>query len=220
MSKKKKKSNLVPSQEIQEKVKEIQRVSDTSEEVIIESPNNSDDIILNDADDIVEGVSEDMVQETTTPSEDNTKEDELSHSETTQEEVRPSIQVESKDAEEITDKKMSRKMWIILSVCLFFIMLLFLLFSTVFALVYGAKPTMVHGISIKNIDVSSLTKEQALEKISTMVNEKLEQPISFVHNDYETTVFPEQFNVAFALEEAVDMAYAKGRSRKYFSKQL
>ncbi len=26
-----------------------------------------------------------------------------------------------------------------------------------------------------------------------------------------------QFDVAFALEEAVNMAYAKGRTRKYFS---
>lgn len=201
MSKKKKKLDLAENQVIEETVDKSQEISDSSEKIVEEFSNVSEEIVeekIDSPEETIEHVSKDT--------------------EVVEEKPSPIVAEEGENKVEETNHKKSLKMWMILSVCLFFILLLFLLFSTVFALAYGPKSTIVQGVFIKDIDVSSLTKEQALEKVLTTFKEKLEQPITLIHNEYETTVFPEQFDVSFALEEAVDMAYAKGRSRKYFSK--
>lgn len=120
----------------------------------------------------------------------------------------------------VVNQKKSYKTAIILSIALIVIVLLFLLFSTIFALITSSKPTIINGVSIKDIDVSNLTKEQALEKISNEFSKKSSQTITLKHNDFEQTILPEQFDVSFSLDDAVNMAYSKGRSRKCFSKQL
>lgn len=209
MSKKKKKLDLVENQVIEENVENTQDISVSSEEVVEETADISEETTEEFSENVIED-GPDAPQEVV--------EDVSVSSEKLVEKENPIVVEENNHSSNNSDKKKSRKMWLILSLCLFFILFLFLLFSTIFALIYGSKSTIVQGVSIKNIDVSSLTREQALEKVLTTFKEKLEQPITLIHNEYETTVFPEQFDVAFALEEAVDMAYAKGRSRKYFSK--
>lgn len=224
MSKKKKTVDLAQSQQIEEKVEQLQEVSDTSETIVEETSKVLDEVVEeipttseNSSKDLLANTSE--ISETIKDDNSNASEiEEVSDCKELDEKIDSSSKEDSNHFEEKADKKNSRKMWIILSICLFFIMLLFLLFSTVFALVYGAKSTIIQGVSIKDIDVSSLTKQEALEKVLSTFQEKLEQPITLTHNEYETTVFSEQFDVAFALEEAVNMAYGKGRTRKYFSK--
>lgn len=115
----------------------------------------------------------------------------------------------------VVNQKKSYKTAIILSIALIVIVLLFLLFSTIFALITSNKPTIINGVSIKDIDVSNLTKEQALEKISNEFSKKSAQAITLKHNDFEQTILPEQFEVSFSLNNAINMAYCKGRSRKY-----
>ncbi len=115
----------------------------------------------------------------------------------------------------VVNQKKSYKTAIILSIALIVIVLLFLLFSTIFALITSNKPTIINGVSIKDIDLSNLTKEQALEKISNEFSKKSAQAITLKHNDFEQTILPEQFEVSFSLNDAINMAYCKGRSRKY-----
>lgn len=115
----------------------------------------------------------------------------------------------------VVNQKKSYKTAIILSIAFIVIVLLFLLFSTIFALITSNKPTIINGVSIKDIDVSNLTKEQALEKISNEFSKKSAQAITLKHNDFEQTILPEQFEVSFSLNDAINMAYCKGRSRKY-----
>lgn len=115
----------------------------------------------------------------------------------------------------VVNQKKSYKTAIILSIAFIVIVLLFLLFSTIFALITSNKPTIINRVSIKDIDVSNLTKEQALEKISNEFSKKSAQAITLKHNDFEQTILPEQFEVSFSLNDAINMAYCKGRSRKY-----
>lgn len=125
--------------------------------------------------------------------------------------------IETNDKEyKVVDQKKSYKTAIILSIAFITIVLLFLLFSTIFALITSNKSTIISGVNIKNIDVSNLTKEQALEKISSEFSKKSTQAITLKHNDFEQTVLPEQLEVSFSLNDAINMAYNKGRSRKYF----
>lgn len=118
----------------------------------------------------------------------------------------------------VVEQKKSYKTAIILSIAFVIIIVLFLLFSTIFALLNSTKTTIINGVSIKDIDVSGLTKEQASEKISSEFSKKASQTITLKHNDFEQTILPEQFDVSFSLDDAVNMAYSKGRSRKCFSK--
>ena len=127
--------------------------------------------------------------------------------------------IEANDKEyKVVDQKKSYKTAIILSIAFVIIVVLFLLFSTIFALLNFSKTTIISGISIKNIDVSGLTKEQASEKISSEFSKKASQTITLKHNNFEQTILPEQFEVSFSLNDAVNIAYTKGRSRKCFSK--
>lgn len=127
--------------------------------------------------------------------------------------------IEANDKEyKVVDQKKSYKTAIILSIAFVIIVVLFLLFSTIFALLNSTKTTIISGISIKDIDISGLTKEQASEKISSEFSKKTSQAITLKHNDFEQTILPEQFEVSFSLNDAVNIAYNKGRSRKCFSK--
>lgn len=116
----------------------------------------------------------------------------------------------------VAHKKNSYKTAIILSIAFIIIFFLFLLFSTIFALIAANKSTIINGVSIKDIDVSNLTKEQALEKISNEFSKKSAQTITLKHNDFEQTILLEQLEVTFSLNDAINIAYSKGRSRKYF----
>ncbi len=138
-----------------------------------------------------------------------------------------SLNIEDKKEEEKNDNiyttissttKKSHKTLLILSFSILAIFLLLLIFSTIFALITSHQTTIIHGMKIKDIDVSGLSKEEAITKVSSAFKEKLEKQITLKHNDYSIAVFPEQFDVSFEIEEAVNIAYNKGRTRKYFSK--
>ena len=128
-------------------------------------------------------------------------------------------QENNKEQENTKDKikeKKSHKTLIIVSIVISITVLLCLLFSMIFAILNSYSSTMIHGIHINNIDVSGLTKQEAVEKISTIFKEKLEKAITLTHNEYEISVFPSQFDFACSIEEAVDMAYEKGRIGNIF----
>ncbi len=115
----------------------------------------------------------------------------------------------------VKEKKSHKKCFILLLVLLLFFILLFL-FSTVFALCNIPNDKILGGISINGIDVSYLTKQEAEEKVKNQIAQKLQTPITLQHNDYETTVFAEQFDVQYDITKAVDMAYQIGRTGNLF----
>lgn len=119
---------------------------------------------------------------------------------------------QTKTVDSLGEKKSHK---IVIASCITFatILLLCFLFSIAFALASYHRTTIMNGISIQDVDVSGLTKEQAVEKVSNALNEKLKKAITLKHNEYEVTVFPEQFDISFSVEDAVNMAYAKGRTR-------
>lgn len=131
--------------------------------------------------------------------------------------------IEETKPEEPKDDRLEKKQKtktssIIIGVTIAFviIVILLLLFSTIFALITSNKNNIVNGVVIKDIDVSGLTKEEALEKVNNAFNEKLSKEITLKHNDYEQDVFLSQFEIKFDTEKAVNLAYSKGRSGNIF----
>lgn len=107
-----------------------------------------------------------------------------------------------------------QKYTIAISVIAVILFIAVIIFSTVFGLKNRKSDKIVNGISIKGIDVSGLTKEEARNKINELVNKKTVDNISLVHGDYEISLIPEQIEAKFGIEDAVDMAYSVGRSGK------
>lgn len=96
-----------------------------------------------------------------------------------------------------------------------FILIILITFIT-FTLINAKSQTIAHGISIKGIDISGLTKEEATQKISTYISSSIPQEIKLKHNDYETSLSTEQLSVYFNTNEAVEIAYEIGKNGNIF----
>ena len=167
------------------------------------------DLNIKDNNDIKQ--NEDTTNNTQTDSENDKKDD------TTEENILKTNNDENEKKYTISSKpKESHKTIIIISCIIAFIIFLFLLLSTIFALVAQNNPKIINGTEIKNIDVSGLTREEAYEKLNTIFQENLSKPITLKHNDYKTEISPNQLEVNFNLQDAINIAYEKGHSGNIF----
>ncbi len=94
------------------------------------------------------------------------------------------------------------------------IAILFLvIFSTIFAILNTNNSKIINGISIKNIDVSNLSKEEAIERLTEGLNKELIAEIDLSYgNDYSVTLKPEQIEFIYDITGSVEDAYNKGRT--------
>lgn len=98
---------------------------------------------------------------------------------------------------------------------LLFIILLCIAFL-IFTFVNSKNENIISGISIKGIDVSNLSVEQAKETLQNYINENLPENINLVHNDYETSIPLSALNVSFDIDSAVEQAYETDKSGNIF----
>lgn len=100
---------------------------------------------------------------------------------------------------------------------LVFIAIIILMIAFCIFTVYNANNNnIVSGISIKNVDVSNLSKDEAKEKVSSYINENLPENIALKHNDYETSIPLSSLNLSFDIDSAVDSAYSIGKNGNVF----
>ena len=94
------------------------------------------------------------------------------------------------------------------------ISILFLvIFSTIFAILNTNNSKIINGISIKNIEVSNLSKEEAIDKLTEGLNKELIAEIDLSYgNDYSVTLKPEQIEFVYDITGSVEEAYNKGRT--------
>ena len=81
------------------------------------------------------------------------------------------------------------------------------IFSTVFALMNKTSDKIVNGIYVDNIDISGLTKEDAIQKVYQAFQEKCKQDITLKHGDFEASIAPEDIEFKFGVNETIDLAY-------------
>ena len=123
------------------------------------------------------------------------------------------------DAENIilaSNKEKRRKKILYCVIPISVLMVLLLLLSTVFALININNTRIIQGVSIQGIDVSNLSKEEAMQKLSYIVGEHLSKQILVKHLDFEGVFLPEQFEASFDLNSAIESAYSLGRSGNIF----
>ena len=129
---------------------------------------------------------------------------------------------EKKENQEIAEiegkkKKLTSKKKKILIIIAIAVLVVLAIFSTIFAILNIGNDKIVSGISIKGIEVSGLTKEEALQKIQEAVGIELGKDVLIKKEDYENTVSPEQIEAKYDIEGAVDEAYSVGRLQNIFS---
>ena len=162
----------------------------------------------------------------TSPKE-NTKKEKIDSKEKTNGESKPSHPKQKQNTEKRefhpvenyhpeNDRHMhSRTMRIIGISILIFIVLLCIAFL-VFTFINNQNRNIISGISIKGVDVSDLSTEEAKETIQSYINENLPENINLVHNDYQTSIPLSALNVNFDIDSAVEQAYAIGKSGNMF----
>lgn len=131
------------------------------------------------------------------------------------------IETEKKEVEKETkpepelEEKHNNKFWVIL-VIIAIMVILIALFSTVFAIVNIKNTKMIKGTTVSNIDISNLTKEEAVEKLNNIYGTKAEKQIYLTHGEYETSTTYEALEVKYQVDDAVEQAYENGRVGNIF----
>ena len=112
------------------------------------------------------------------------------------------------------EKKIGKAKKIIISIII--VAIVALLFSTVFALTNINNEKIISGVTIKGIEVSGLTKEEAIAKLETVYTEKMNKNIMLQYEELESELNPTLMEVNYDVEKAVNEACSLGRSGNIF----
>lgn len=115
--------------------------------------------------------------------------------------------------EQTIKKRKKRKKAIIISLIL---VILMAIFSTIFAFININNEKIISGVTIKGIEVSGLTKEEAMAKLETIYSEKLEKDLKLKYGEYESELNPTLMEVKYDIENAVNEAYLLGKDGNIF----
>lgn len=145
---------------------------------------------------------------------ENRKENEKLKEEKQEEKFKKTEKFSKKDAEHMDN--IPRKKWVKPVIISSVIILILLIFSMIFAIFNINSDKIISGISINNVEVSGLTKEEAKGKLETIVNEKKAKEITIKCQDFETQVSPELIEANYDLDNAVEQAFNVGRDGNIF----
>lgn len=82
-----------------------------------------------------------------------------------------------------------------------------------FSIMNNHSDKIFSGISIRGVDISGLTKEQAIDKINQYLESQMPQTINLKKDDYEATISLDQIRAKMDVETAVNTAYGIGRGK-------
>ena len=118
------------------------------------------------------------------------------------------ISKEEKNIEKTKNKNKFLYIFIIIILCI-----VIFIFSIIFALLNMKNSNIAKGIKVKNIDISSLSREDAKEKIEKAINLELSQSINIKYQDkYKTSFETEQIEFVYDIENVIEKAYQTGRT--------
>lgn len=108
---------------------------------------------------------------------------------------------------------MKKNKTLIIIMLIFIIILLSFFISTIFSIMNMGKSTIFTGITINNIEVSGMTKEEATSMLENLINKKIEKTIKIKYNDnYESSLYYSVLNINYDISKAVNEAYNLGRT--------
>lgn len=107
-------------------------------------------------------------------------------------------------------KKRKRKKFIFITIVI--LVLFIIMFSTFFAIFNLKNINIISSVSIKTIDVSNLSKEEAKNRINEATNKELIAELELKYGEeYSVTLKPEQIEFKYEIDDAIENAYKVGR---------
>ena len=216
-------NKLEPKEEMKEKIQEenneVESIMEEKEEIVQNEEEKSEKV----------EVKEKVNQEELNKTEIDKKQDEKKEKESENPKKNIENQEDSKEdskgktrkakkknnKESKTEKRQTKKFKkIIISIII--VAIVALLFSTVFALTNISNEKIISGVTIQGVEVSGLTKEEAIAKLETMYNEKLQNNIMLQYEDFESELNSTIMEVNYDIEKAVNEAYSLGRNGNIF----
>jgi len=118
----------------------------------------------------------------------------------------------------VIDKKIYRnkKKRIIFASIIAVIIIIGILFSTIFALINITSDKIIEGVMISGIDVSGLSKEEAKTKVEEVYINKKEKDIKIKYEEYEANINPTLLEVEYKIDESVEETYQIGKKGNIF----
>lgn len=138
---------------------------------------------------------------------DNKKEDEKNKKELEISKEKSVTTINNKENEKPKNKKKRKVIYIVLSIIVFILAI----FSVIFSLININNNDIMDGVSIKGINVSGMSKEEAKQNIEKITTEKLLKTIKLVDGDYKVELNPKDIEATFNVDKAVEEAYNIGR---------
>jgi len=114
------------------------------------------------------------------------------------------------------NKENKKKKRIKIGIIIGIIIILLLVFSIIFAVMNINSDKIISGISINEIEVSGLSKEEAREKIEKVIAENKTKEIALKYEEYETQINPELIEVNYDIDGVLEEAYNVGRDSNIF----
>lgn len=84
--------------------------------------------------------------------------------------------------------------------------------ATFFSILNMGSTNIINNIYINDISVSTLSTEEARNKIEPIIEEQLEQSISMKFEDYEYNILPAEIDFSYDISTALEKAYGLGRT--------
>lgn len=121
-----------------------------------------------------------------------------------------------KEIKNMDNSPKKKKRWVLPTIIISAIVVIGIFCSTIFALVNIETEKIMGGITIAGIDVSGLTKEEAMTKMQAIYDEKKQKEINIKYEEYESSLNPTLMEVNYEVEKAVDEAYLIGKKDNIF----
>ena len=205
------------------------KVNKNSTTSVSENPNNNEekkDKVTNNEKNVSNQILEDFKteeeekekekekekQEENKTSENLTPSDVINNSTTTESKQTKNFEVSSEEPQ----KKSKHPAVIFLIFLSVFLGLILIIFAGFTLYNYNHRSVISKGIYINSIDVSSLAKEQAKEKLENYYTDQLSNDIALVYNDYKSFIKPSEIELTYDIESAVNYAYSYGKDGNIF----
>lgn len=107
----------------------------------------------------------------------------------------------------------------ILIIVLIIVLIIFFVFSVIFSLL-NLSDNIISGISINNVNISKMSKEEANSKLTSLIDKKLKREINLVYSKdkeiYEKNLDLSILNINYNLQNTLNEAYQIGRGKNIF----
>ena len=114
--------------------------------------------------------------------------------------------------ENVKKNKNNKKTLLIILLVITIILLITLIISTIFGVINKNTNTIIKGVFVNRIELSGLTKESALEKLESQLNNADINTITVKYGDYSKEIKITDIDGKFDTQEGIEMAYNLGRN--------